>query len=129
MTFRSPIFRKLLASAFLLIAITLVVGDFYLTRYTAHREVQSVEQRLEAEGRILGTEAAGTPRPQLEDWARQASERAHARVTLVDPQGVVLIGETKFFSRPSRNFILHETVPFSSSLSTRTLWPKGAKSA
>jgi two-component system phosphate regulon sensor histidine kinase PhoR len=90
MTFRSPIFRKLLASAFLLIAVTLVVVDFYLTRYTAKREVQSVEQRLEAEARILEREAVSIPRPQLEDWARQASERAHARVTMVDPQGVVL---------------------------------------
>ena len=55
MIFRSPIFRKLLSSAFLLIAVTLVVVDFYLTRYTANREVQSVEQRLEAEARILQT--------------------------------------------------------------------------
>jgi two-component system phosphate regulon sensor histidine kinase PhoR len=90
MTFRSPVFRKLLASAFLLIAVTLVVVDFHLTRYTANREVQSVEQRLEAEARILQTEAASVPRPQLEDWARQASERARARVTIVDPKGVAL---------------------------------------
>ena len=90
MTFRSPIFRKLLASAFLLIAVTLVVVDFHLTRYTANREVQSVEQRLEAEARILQTEAANVPRPQLEDWARQASDRARARVTIVDPKGVAL---------------------------------------
>ena len=90
MTFRSPIFRKLLASAFLLIAVTLIVVDYYLTRYTAHREVQSVEQRLEAEALILQAEAATIPRPQLEDWARQASQRAHARVTIIDPKGMVL---------------------------------------
>ncbi len=90
MTFRSPIFRKLLASAFVLIAVTLAVVDFYLTRYTAGREVQSVEQQLEAEARILETEAANVPRPQLEDWARQASHRSRARVTIVDPNGVAL---------------------------------------
>lgn len=90
MTFRSPIFRKLLTSAFLLIAVTLVVADFYLTRYTAAREVQSVEQRLEAEARVLEAEAAQVPLPQLEDWARQASQRAGARVTIVDPKGVAL---------------------------------------
>ena len=39
------------------------------------------------------------------------------------------IGDTKFFSRPSRNLIFQEMVPFSSSRRTRTLWPKGAKSA
>ncbi|MBZ5668955.1 MAG: PAS domain-containing protein [Acidobacteriia bacterium] len=90
MTFRSPIFRKLLASAFLLIAVTLVVLDFYLTRYTSRREVQTVEQRLEAEARILQTEVAEVPLPRLEDWAHQASQRAGARVTIINPQGGVL---------------------------------------
>jgi two-component system phosphate regulon sensor histidine kinase PhoR len=90
MTFRSSLFRKLLASAFLLIAVTLVVLDFYLTRYIADREVQSVEQRLEAEARILQTEAAQVPRPQLEDWAQQAAQRSGARITIVDPKGVAL---------------------------------------
>jgi two-component system phosphate regulon sensor histidine kinase PhoR len=90
MIFKSPIFRKLLASAFLLIAVTLLVLDFYVTRYTAAREVQSVEQRLEAEARILQPEAANVPRAQLEDWVHQAAERARARVTIVDPNGVAL---------------------------------------
>ena len=90
MTFRSPIFRKLLASAFLLIAITLLVVDFYITRYTATREVQSVQQRLEAEARILGTELATVPTTQMEEWARQSAARAHSRVTIIGPSGVVL---------------------------------------
>jgi two-component system phosphate regulon sensor histidine kinase PhoR len=90
MIFHSPIFRKLLSIAFLLIAVTLVVVDFHLTRYIAHREVQTVEQRLEAEGRILQTEAANVPPSQLEDWARQAAERSRARITIVDPKGVAL---------------------------------------
>jgi two-component system phosphate regulon sensor histidine kinase PhoR len=90
MIFRSPIFRKLLSSAFLLIAVTLVVVDLYLTRYTADREVQSVEQRLEAEARILQTEAGNVPRPQLEDWSHQAAKRASARITIIDPAGVAL---------------------------------------
>jgi two-component system phosphate regulon sensor histidine kinase PhoR len=90
MTFRSPLFRKLLSSAFLLIAATLLVLDFYVTRYTANREVQSVEQRLEAEARILQPEADNVPLSGLEDWARRASERARARITIVDPKGVAL---------------------------------------
>src|SRR5215472_45022 len=48
---------------------------------------------------------------------------------LIEPHGVVLIGETKFFSRPSRNLIFQEMVALSSSRRTRTLWPRGAKSA
>jgi two-component system phosphate regulon sensor histidine kinase PhoR len=90
MTFSSPIFRKLLSSALLLIVVTLLVPYFYLTRSTTDREVQRVEQRLEAEARILQAEAANVPPPQLEDWASQASERARARVTIVDPKGVAL---------------------------------------
>ena len=90
MPFRSPIFRKLLASAFLLIAVSLVVSDLYLTRYTARREVQRVEQKLEAEARILEREAANVPRPQLEDWAHRAAQRSGARITIVNPKGVAL---------------------------------------
>jgi len=87
---RSPIFRKLLASTFLLMAVTLLILGFYLTRYTARREVQSVEVRLEAEARLLTAEAAVTPRVKLEAWAHEASLRARARVMVVDPRGVVL---------------------------------------
>lgn len=90
MIFRSPIFRKLLTAAFLLIAVTLIVLDFLLSRYTADQEAQSVEQRLEAEARILQTEAANVPLPQLQDWAQQTSQRSSARISIIDPQGVVL---------------------------------------
>ena len=86
----SPIFRKLLASVFLLIAVTLFILDFHLTRYTARREAQSVELRLEAEARLLTAEAAVTPPAELEAWARAASTRAKTRVTIIDAQGVVL---------------------------------------
>jgi two-component system phosphate regulon sensor histidine kinase PhoR len=90
MIFRSPIFRKLLASAFLLIAVTLVILDFYVTRYTARQQVQGVEQQLEAEARILQTEVADLPPSQLKDWARKASQCSGARITIVDPKGTAL---------------------------------------
>src|SRR3972149_7042777 len=90
MTLRSPIFRKLLASAFLLIAVTLLVLDFYLARYTTRREVESVEQRLAVEAQILAAEAAEVPLTRLEEWAYAGAPRAQARVTVIDPQGVVL---------------------------------------
>ncbi len=90
MTLSSPIFRKLLASAFLLIALTLFVLDFYLTRYTARREVQSVEEHLKTEALLLTAEAAATPSAKLEEWAHAASQRAGARVTVIDGKGLVL---------------------------------------
>ena len=61
MVFSSPIFRKLLSSAFVLIALTLAVLDFYLTRYTSEHEVQEVEQRLTAVARVLTAEPPNLP--------------------------------------------------------------------
>jgi two-component system phosphate regulon sensor histidine kinase PhoR len=90
MVFTSPIFRKLLGSAFLLIALTLAVLDFYLTRYTSKHEVQEVEQRLTAVVRVLTVEPSNLPPERMEEWAKAASARAQCRVTVVDPQGVVL---------------------------------------
>jgi two-component system phosphate regulon sensor histidine kinase PhoR len=90
MVFRSPIFRKLLSSAFVLIALTLAVLDFYLTRYTSKHEVQEVEQRLTGTARVLAAEPPNLPLERLEEWAKSASGRAQSRVTVIDPQGVVL---------------------------------------
>jgi two-component system phosphate regulon sensor histidine kinase PhoR len=90
MVFSSPIFRKLLGSAFLLIALTLAVLDFYLTRYTSTSEVQEVEQRLATVATVLTAESADLPLERMEGWAKSASARARCRVTIVDPQGVVL---------------------------------------
>jgi two-component system phosphate regulon sensor histidine kinase PhoR len=90
MVFSSPIFRKLLASAFVVIALTLAVLDFYLTRYTGKHEVQEVEQRLAAVARVLAAEPPNLPLERMEEWAKSASVRAQSRVTVIDPQGVVL---------------------------------------
>jgi two-component system phosphate regulon sensor histidine kinase PhoR len=89
-TLRSPIFRKLLWSAFLLIAATLLVLDFYLTRYMTRHQVESVEQRLAGQARVLSGEIRDIAPPELEGWALGAGDRAEARVTVIDPRGVVL---------------------------------------
>jgi len=90
MVFRSPIFRKLLGSAFVLIALTLAVLDFNLVRYTGKHEVQEVEQRLTAVATVLTAELANLPLERTEAWAKAASARAQCRVTVIDPRGVVL---------------------------------------
>src|SRR5579859_7048500 len=89
MTFRSTIFRKLLAIAFLLISVTLFVLDFYLGRYTARRQVESVQQRLDSEALILAGELKTVTPGQLAQWVIEAGARAQARVTVIDPRGVV----------------------------------------
>jgi two-component system phosphate regulon sensor histidine kinase PhoR len=90
MVFRSPIFRKLLSSAFVLIALSLAALDFYLTRYTGKHQVQETEQRLTTVARVMTAEPASLPPQGLEEWAQSAAARCQCRVTLVDPQGVVL---------------------------------------
>ena len=73
-----------------MIAASLLSLDFYLSRYMARRQVDNVQQRLSAQLRLLSFEAARVPPAGLEEWAQAAGTRAQARVTLIDPQGVVL---------------------------------------
>jgi two-component system phosphate regulon sensor histidine kinase PhoR len=90
MTLQSPIFRRIFLSACLLIVGTLVVLDFYLTQYMARHQVENVEQRLAAQAHLLVGEVAQVPLAGLEAWAREAGLRARTRVTVIDPQGLVL---------------------------------------
>ena len=90
MVIRSPLFQKLLFSAFLLITATLLFLDFFLTGYIAARETQAVQHRLTMEARILAGEARAVTAAHMEGWAKEASARAQARVTFVDPKGAVL---------------------------------------
>jgi len=89
MTLGSPIFRKLLASSFLLIALTLVIVGFQMARVTSESQRESTKQRLTAEVGILSGELGNVPVSQLAVWAQQAGERAQARVTVINPSGIV----------------------------------------
>jgi two-component system phosphate regulon sensor histidine kinase PhoR len=88
--FQSPLFRKLLLSAFVLIVGTLLVLDSFLTSYITRLETQSAQNRLIAEGRILGGELEGVDTARVQDWAKEVSERSGTRITFVDPKGMVL---------------------------------------
>ncbi len=90
MNLRSPIFRKLFLGAAILVAVTLLLLDFFLARYMARHQVVNVEQRLEAQARLLEAELAAVGRNQLKDWARDRGARAQARLTLIDSRGTVL---------------------------------------
>lgn len=90
MIFKSLIFRKLLWSAFLPVLVTLLVLNFYLTRYAAEREVESAQERLNIIARMLAGEVSTVPAADLESWAHRTGDRVGARITLIDPAGVVL---------------------------------------
>ena len=90
MIFRSPIFRKLIGSSFLLIAVTLVGVDFYLTGYATRKVREYIEERIDYEARILAHELNSLPAGELKAWALEAGSRARARVTVINSKGVVL---------------------------------------
>jgi two-component system phosphate regulon sensor histidine kinase PhoR len=90
MRITNSIFGKLLLSAFLLITVTLVVLDSYLTRYAAQRHLEEVRQRLAIEAQILAGELESVAPSEREAWARRAGPRAKARITIIDAKGVVL---------------------------------------
>src|ERR1039458_7905710 len=90
MTLHSPIFRKLLWITLLPTAVALVLLDFYLSRYIAEREISTVRQQLSLQAAILLRELPALSPAQLMDWAEKTDSITHARVTVIDPQGLVL---------------------------------------
>ncbi|HET9178753.1 MAG TPA: ATP-binding protein [Terriglobia bacterium] len=90
MALTSPIFRKLLIASFLLMAGTLLGMNIYFIRFTAQLQTENIHRRLQVEAEVLAGEAATVPPSALENWSREAQVRSHARVAIIDPQGIVL---------------------------------------
>jgi signal transduction histidine kinase len=88
--FSSRLFRKIFLTAVALIAATVLVLDFYLTRYIGRKQVENVEHMLQSQARILAWEIVRLPESELQTWAAMAGERADARVTVIDRKGEVL---------------------------------------
>ena len=98
--FKSPLFRKLFLIAFVLIAVPLAVLDSFLTTYIANRETRNVQQRLAVETRILAGEVPSVPPAQLENWAREVSARAQARITVADSLDAVVAESDRAVETP-----------------------------
>jgi len=90
MPLTSPIFRKLLMAAFVLMAGTLLGLNFYLTQFTVKLQTENIQKRLRTEAEILAGDLASVPRSDLDKWARQSAARARAHLAVIDPQGIVL---------------------------------------
>ncbi|HUY13771.1 MAG TPA: ATP-binding protein [Terriglobia bacterium] len=90
MTVHSPIFRKLLFTALLVVTVTLLALDIYLVRYTAYHQTESLENRLAAQAGILAGELRRTPVLRLGAWVRDAAQRSSSRVTLIGQDGDAL---------------------------------------
>lgn len=90
MALTSPIFRKLVVAAFLLIAGTLAGLNFYLTRFTVRLQTENIQRRLKADADLLAAQASVIPQAKLQQWSRQSQKRAHVHVAVIDPRGNVL---------------------------------------
>ncbi|MBI4890400.1 MAG: HAMP domain-containing protein [Acidobacteria bacterium] len=89
-TLASPLFRKILFSAFALIIATVGSADYLMTRYTGERELEQVQKNLELALRIYAGELNQLKNAELEQWARRADGQANARITVIDAGGAVL---------------------------------------
>lgn len=90
MTIGSPIFRKLLLGAALLIAVTLASAAFLLTSYTAGRERSVAGQHLAQLLRLTAPALMSVAPQNLQQWAEDSDAKLGARVTVIDSAGVVL---------------------------------------
>ena len=86
----SPIFRKLLLTAFLLILAMVALLDVLLSRYMAERETRNTERRLAAMAGILTGEVEAAGAADLASWIRAAAVGSQCRITIIDPAGSVL---------------------------------------
>ena len=64
--------------------------DSYLSRYIAENQTSTVRRQLALQGEILLGELPSVATDQMPDWALKADARTHARITLIDPRGIVL---------------------------------------
>ena len=92
---RSPLFRKLLFAAALLIAVALGTADVLLTRYTAERERSLAQRELADSLRLIAPELPAAALSNLQpshvqQWAEDSDRKLRARVTVIDSGGVVL---------------------------------------
>lgn len=89
-TVRSPLFRKLLIGACLLVLAMGALTDLLMSRYTQQSEEGAVQRSLEAAAKVLARELAALSPPDLSQWVHDTDRRLAARVTVVADTGAVL---------------------------------------
>lgn len=89
-TIRSPLFRKILVGASLLVLAMGGLTDLLISRYTQQSEESAVQRSLHAAAQVLGRELESLPPASLQAWVRDTDRRLAARVTVVAADGAVL---------------------------------------
>ncbi len=87
---RTRIVRRFLWSAFVLLAISLLGVDLYVTRLTSSNETEDLRAALSAQARLL---AAHFPadKQQIDAWVKSQAAQSGARISLLDRDGSSLV--------------------------------------
>jgi two-component system phosphate regulon sensor histidine kinase PhoR len=86
---RTRIVRRFLWSAFVLLAISLLGVDLYVTRLTSSNETEDLRAALTAQARLLADQFPANSQ-QFDTWVKTAAAHSGARVTLLDRGGATL---------------------------------------
>ncbi|MFZ5926209.1 MAG: ATP-binding protein [Acidobacteriota bacterium] len=89
-TVRSPLFRKILIGASLLVLAMGGLTDLLMSRYTQQSEEAAVQRSLHAAAQVLCREIESLLPAALPEWVRDTDRRLAARVTVVAADGAVL---------------------------------------
>src|SRR5690348_2398505 len=80
----TPVFRRLVLGAVLVVAATFVALNYWLVTDVHQEEFRNSQQRLVISARILAAELPAVPRTGLHAWTLAAAERANARITMIN---------------------------------------------
>src|SRR5205823_6365881 len=100
---RIRIFRTFVWSLFLLLAISQILADLYIARYSEHQLEDMLTQQLSLTARTLAAEVSRTNPPILNDWAKAAAPTSQSRIEVIDRQGT-LIADSQQEIDNSENF-------------------------
>jgi two-component system phosphate regulon sensor histidine kinase PhoR len=107
---RTRIVRRFLWSAFLLLAVSLLALDVYVTRFVERMQIEGLRWQLNGEARMLAAGPA-VPGNQLGQWVRTAATQLEATVTVVDGNGVAL-ADSEQVAGPAAEEFLYVAVPW-----------------
>jgi len=105
---RTRTVRRFLSSAFVLLAISLLAVDLYVTRLVSSEQTESLRAALTTESRILAGQIASSA-TRFALWTKLAAAQTGARVQVLDSSGAILADSEPESATPSNGDILSIT--------------------
>jgi len=107
---RTRTVRRFLSSAFVLLAISLLAVDLYVTRLVSTEQTDSLRAAITSESRILAAELPASV-PQFAAWTKLAGLQTGAHVEVLDSSGAVLADSEPNSASPASGDQLAVTAP------------------